>query len=113
MRVDFIIDGEAGGAATGATFVRKDPVTGEVASEAAAAGAADVDKVVEAAARAFPSWSDTGPSQRRALLIKAADLLETRTAEFSKPMTDEIGATGPWAGFNCFFAASCCAKPRR
>jgi len=106
MKVDFIIDGASVGAANGATYRRLDPVTGKVASEAAAASAADVDRVVEAAARAFPAWSETGPSQRRALLNKAADLLETRTAEFSQLMTEEIGSTGPWGGFNVFFAAT-------
>ena len=106
MKVDFIIDGASVGAANGATYMRHDTVTGKVASEAAAASEADVDKVVEAAARAFPSWSEPGPSLRRALLNKAADLLESRAAEFSQLMTDEIGATGPWGGFNCFFAAT-------
>src|SRR5271165_7207580 len=66
MRVDFIIDGEAVGAASGATFTRKDPVTGAVASEAAAASEADVARAVEAAHRAFPAWSETGPNERRA-----------------------------------------------
>ena len=106
MKVDFIIDGASVGAANGATYERRDPVTGKVVSEAAAASQADIDKVVEAAQRAFPAWSETGPSQRRALLNKAADLLESRTAEFSQLMTDEIGSTGPWGGFNCFFAAT-------
>jgi vanillin dehydrogenase len=106
MRVDFIIDGASVAAASGATFERHDPVTGVVASEAAAAGEADVAKVVEAAARAFSAWSQTSPSERRALLMKAADILETRTDHFAKAMTEEIGATGPWAGFNVHFAAS-------
>ena len=106
MKVDFIIDGASVGATSGATFSRHDPVTGKVASEAAAAGAADVAKVVEAASRAFATWSETGPGERRALLLKAADLLESRTADFSRLMTEEIGATGPWGGFNVFFAAS-------
>jgi vanillin dehydrogenase len=106
MKVDFIIDGVAASAASGATFKRHDPVTGKIASEAAAAGAADVAKVVEAASRAFAAWSETGPGERRALLLKAADLLESRVADFTKLMTEEIGATGPWAGFNVFFAAS-------
>lgn len=106
MRVDFIIDGAAVRAASGATFVRKDPVTGAVASEAAAASEADVAKVVEAAHRAFPAWAETGPGQRRALLLKAADLLEGRAADFAKAMTEEIGATDPWGGFNVQFAAS-------
>ena len=106
MKVDFIIDGAAASAASGATYARHDPVTGEVASEAAAAGEADAAKVVEAAARAFPAWSQTGPGERRALLLKAADLLEARAGEFTQPMIEEIGATAPWAGFNVHFAAS-------
>jgi vanillin dehydrogenase len=106
MKVDFIIDGAAAQAASGATYARRDPVTGAVASEAAAASEADAAKVVEAAARAFPAWSGTGPSERRALLLKGADLLEARAGEFTQPMIEEIGATAPWAGFNVHFAAS-------
>jgi acyl-CoA reductase-like NAD-dependent aldehyde dehydrogenase len=106
MRVDFIIDGAAVAAMSGATFTRRDPVTGSVATEAAAASEADVARAVEAAHRAFPAWAETGPGQRRALLLKAADLLESRTADFARAMTEEIGATGPWGGFNVHFAAS-------
>jgi len=106
MRVDFIIDGAAVTATSGATFTRRDPVTGAVATEAAAAGEADVARAVEAANRAFPAWSETGPGERRALLLKAADRLEGRAADFAKAMTEEIGATGPWGGFNVHFAAS-------
>ena len=106
MKVDFLIDGLSVGAASGAMFTRKDPVTGEVASEAAAAGLADVKKVIEAASRAFVSWSQTGPGERRALLLKAADLMESRAADFVKPMIEEIGATAPWAGFNVHLAAN-------
>jgi acyl-CoA reductase-like NAD-dependent aldehyde dehydrogenase len=39
-------------------------------------------------------------------LLKAADLLESRAADFVQPMLEEIGATAPWAGFNVHFAAS-------
>jgi acyl-CoA reductase-like NAD-dependent aldehyde dehydrogenase len=105
MKVDFIIDGVAAPAASGATYARRDPVTGAVASEAAAASEADAARVVEAAARAFPAWSQTGPSERRSLLLKAADLIEARAGEFTQPMIEEIGATAPWAGFNVHFAA--------
>src|SRR5262249_10690428 len=79
---------------------------GAVASEAAAASEADVAKVVDSAAQAFPAWSETGPGERRRLLLKAADLIEARADEFTKPMIEEIGATAPWAGFNVHFAAS-------
>ena len=105
MRVDFLIDGAAIGAASGGTFERRDPVTGSVASTAAAAGLADVERVVAAAATAFETWSETGPGERRKLLLKAADLLESRTPDFIKLMLEEIGATAPWAGFNCHLAA--------
>jgi len=105
MKVDFLIDGASVGAVSGAMFTRHDPVTGKIASQAAAAGAADVEKVVEAASRAFAGWSQTGPGERRALLLKAADLLESRVADFVGPMVEEIGATAPWAGFNVHLAA--------
>jgi acyl-CoA reductase-like NAD-dependent aldehyde dehydrogenase len=105
MRVDFLVDGAAVGAASGATFERRDPMTGNVASTSAAADLADVEKVVAAASAAFETWSETGPGERRRLLLKAADLLESRTPDFIKLMIEEIGATAPWAGFNCHLAA--------
>src|SRR5713226_9893782 len=105
MNIAFIVDGAAVEAEGGAVFDRKDPMTGKVATRAAAATVADVDKVVEAAAKAFESWSETGPSARRALLLKAADLMESRTADFVKLMLEETGATAPWAGFNVHLAA--------
>ncbi len=105
MRVDFLVDGAAVGAASGATFERRDPVTGNIASTTAAADLADVEKVVAAASAAFDAWSETAPSERRKLLLRAADLLESRTPDFIRLMLEEIGATAPWAGFNCFLAA--------
>jgi acyl-CoA reductase-like NAD-dependent aldehyde dehydrogenase len=53
MNVSFIVDGTAAPAEGGATFDRKDPMTGKVATQAAAATLADVEKVVAAAAKAF------------------------------------------------------------
>lgn len=105
MKIGFIIDGTAVDAASGATFDRRDPVTGAVATTAAAAGVADVNTVVAAAAKAFETWSETGPSERRALLLKAADLLESRVGDFTRLMLEETGATAPWAGFNVHLAA--------
>ena len=113
MKVDFIIDGAAAPAASGATYARRDPVTGAVASEAAAASEADVAKVVESAAQAFPAWSETGPSERRALLLKAADLIEARADEFTKPMIEEIGATGAVGGLQCALRRQHAARSRR
>lgn len=105
MNVALLINGAEVQARNGATFQRKDPVTGQVASTAAAATVEDVNAACEAAAAAFPGWAEIGPTDRRALLLKAADMLEARTPEFIKLVTEETGATGPWGGFNVYFAA--------
>jgi len=94
------------GAADGRTFDRIDPFTGEVATRAAAASVADAIAAAEAAAAAFPAWSALGPNARRALLLKAADLFDAKSAEFSALITAECGAIGPWGHFNSHFAAS-------
>jgi acyl-CoA reductase-like NAD-dependent aldehyde dehydrogenase len=105
MTVQFIINNADSAAASGATFDRIDPVTGKVASQAAAAKAGDVDGVVAAAAAAFPAWAAMGPGARRALLNKAADIMDAKSSEFVATMITETGSTGPWAGFNVMFAA--------
>jgi acyl-CoA reductase-like NAD-dependent aldehyde dehydrogenase len=106
MDTQLIISGTESQAADGAMFERIDPVTGEVATRAAAASLADVEKTVAAAAMAFKTWSQTGPGARRALLLKAADLMDSKTAEFTRLMLEEVGATAPWAGFNVHLAAN-------
>ncbi len=67
--------------------------------------AADVDAAVEAAAAAFPAWSEEGPGKRREILSKAADIMEAKTPKFIEVGVAETGATGPWIGFNVMFAA--------
>lgn len=88
-----------------AMFERRNPLDGSVATRAPAASAADAVLAVEAAAEAFKSWSQTGPSERRALLLKAADALEAKTPEFIAAMAAETGASAMWAGFNVHLAA--------
>ena len=60
---------------------------------------------MEAAADAFTTWSRTGPGERRALLLKAADALEAKTPKFIEAVPAETGATAMWAGFNVMLAA--------
>ena len=88
------------------TYDRYNPVTNEVAARAAAASVGDVQAAIEAAAKAFPAWSVLGPNERRAKLLRAADLLEERTGEAVARMMDETGTTTPWGEFNAHFAAS-------
>uniref|UniRef100_UPI0008FD7F83 aldehyde dehydrogenase n=1 Tax=Nioella nitratireducens TaxID=1287720 RepID=UPI0008FD7F83 len=105
MKVSMLIGGEKVEAEGGRTFERRDPVTGAVATIAPAASVQDALKAVEAAHAAFPTWASTGPAERRALLMKAADALEGMTGEIIETAIPEIGATGPWIGFNCMLAA--------
>jgi len=100
-----IIGGKFVPAISGKTFDRMDPFTGKVASRAPASDLDDVNSVVAAAAAAFPAWSKTGPGQRRALLLKAADILASKADEFARTMIEETGGTAPWAGFNTMLAA--------
>ncbi|MGO4832786.1 aldehyde dehydrogenase family protein, partial [Rhizobiaceae sp. 2RAB30] len=100
MDIQLLIDGAEQGASGGATYERHDPFTGKLATRAAAATTNDAVAAVAAAAAAFPAWSKTGPGERRALLLKAADVMASKAAEFTKLMLEETGATAPWAGFN-------------
>jgi acyl-CoA reductase-like NAD-dependent aldehyde dehydrogenase len=104
--IDLLIAGRNVPASGSATFNRLNPISGEVATRAAAASAADARAAADAAAAAFPAWSAIGPSERRARLNKAADLLESRAAQFASILTTETGATGGWGHFNVHLAAN-------
>jgi vanillin dehydrogenase len=103
--VQLLIGDHDVGAANAGTFERANPISGAVATRAAAATVDDARAAVAAAATAFPAWSALGPNERRKKLLRAADLLESRTPDFIAVMTDEIGATAGWAGFNVYLAA--------
>ena len=85
---------------TARTFTRRHPVTGDVMTTAAAASEADAVAAADAAAAAFVSWSQTGPSARRALISRAADLLRERTNDLVAAMMNETGASEAWSRFN-------------
>ncbi len=88
-----------------AQFTRLNPMTGEVASSAAAMQAADIPAIAARAQAGFAVWSKLGPNARRAVLMKAADALVAKKDEFVAAMMGEIGATAGWAMFNLMLAA--------
>ncbi len=104
--VKLLIGGKDVAATTGATFERRNPVSGQVVSRAAAAGIEDALAAVAAAHAAFHAWAALGPGPRRARLTKAADLLEARAGDFAAAVRDETGSTAGWGHFNVHFAAS-------
>ncbi len=105
IAVDLMIDNADVKATGNATFERLNPMTGEVAARAAASSADDAGRAADAAAAAFPAWSEMAPAARRALLNKAADLIEGAGGKFAPVMGAETGSTAMWAGFNCMLAA--------
>ena len=105
MQTQLVIDNLERDAQGGRTFQRRSPLTGEVITEGAAASVEDALDAVESASKAFASWATSGPSARRAVLLKAADIMERRTPEFIEAMMSEVGAAQLWAGFNAFLTA--------
>ncbi|MBB4254809.1 aldehyde dehydrogenase [Rhizobium sp. BK008] len=106
MNISLLINGADRAASTGRTYDRIDPFTEKLATRAAAADLDDVAAAVSAASAAFGAWSKTGPGQRRAILMKAADIMDSKVGEFTRLMIEETGATAPWAGFNVMLAAN-------
>lgn len=105
FEVPLLIGGESRPAADGRVFERRNPVTGEVVSRVAAATLEDADAAVAAAQAAFPAWAALAPNERRARLLRAAELLEDRAPEFLA-LVGETGAMANWYGFNVHLAAS-------
>ena len=104
--VKLLIGGVACPASNGATFERKSPVSGETVSVVAAATLADADAAVAAAAAAFPAWSAMAPSERRKLLLKAADVMDSHASDFIELGVAEAGSTPIWYGFNAMLAGN-------
>ncbi|MGC4029982.1 MAG: aldehyde dehydrogenase [Steroidobacteraceae bacterium] len=103
-QVDNLVGGKP--AVTARYYERRNPLTGEVATRAAASTASDARAAADAARAAAPAYAALGPNARRALLLKAASELEARAGEFIEAMMSEIGATQGWAGFNLMLGAS-------
>ncbi|MBC7464046.1 MAG: gamma-aminobutyraldehyde dehydrogenase [Actinobacteria bacterium] len=76
-----LINGKEVASTSGEISEIVDPSTGEVYAHAPKSDAADVDRAVTAASRAFAGWRDSTPSERQRALLKIADALETRAEE--------------------------------
>jgi len=93
------IGGEWVHGAEGRTVEDRDPFTGEVVATVPAGRREDARRAVEAAAAAFPAWSQAPPAERQLVFLKAADGLEARTEEIVDLLARETGAA---FGFGMF-----------
>jgi acyl-CoA reductase-like NAD-dependent aldehyde dehydrogenase len=97
------IGGEWIDANGGAMFDDLDPFTGDVVARVPAGTREDARRAVEAAAAAFPAWSQTPPAVRQRIFLKAADVLESRSDDVASWLTRETGCTFGFAMFQLQF----------
>jgi 5-carboxymethyl-2-hydroxymuconic-semialdehyde dehydrogenase len=87
------IGGKLVPSADGATFGVTEPVTNQVYAQAAAGGAEDVKRAVEAASEAFTAgpWPGLAARARARVLNKVADAIEARGTEIAAVETFDTG----------------------
>ena len=90
----FYIDGQWVDPSTDDTLEVINPATEESLGVIALGGTADVDAAVDAAVRAFDSWSRTSVEERLALLNKITELLGARSDDLATVISAEMGAPG-------------------
>ncbi len=88
----FYIDGAWVDPVTPNDFVVLNPATEEQIATISMGSAADVDRAVDAAIRAFPSFSKLSKDDRIALLESILKTYEGRVEEFAHTITAEMGA---------------------
>jgi aldehyde dehydrogenase (NAD+) len=101
------IGGEWTDAQDGATLATVHPATGDVLTEVAAAGAADVDAAVRAARSALveKGWRRMDAADRGAILWRMADLIEERSALLARLEVLDNGKPIREAGIDIRMAA--------
>ncbi len=109
MRSELYIDGQFAPAANGATFDVVNPATEEVTARVAAAAAADVDRAVRAARRAFDTegWPQTSGAERARYLRAIAAGIRARQAEIARLEVLDNGKPLPEADWDIADAAGC------
>ena len=88
----FYIDGQWTAPLSDAVVPFTNPATEEVIGHVAVGTSRDVDRAVAAAQKAFTAFSVTTPAERRALLLRILELMETRAEELAQAITAEMGS---------------------
>ena len=86
-----IIDGQFTDSVTGAEIDIECPSSKQVFATVPRGQAEDVEKAVEAAVRAFKSWSIIPPRERGRLLLRIADAIEEKTEALAQIIAKETG----------------------
>ena len=86
------IDGQWVASDDGRRWEVINPATEQPVTEITLGTAADVDKAVAAARRAFESYSQTSPAERAALLERIIEAYKARIPDLARAVSEEMGA---------------------
>ena len=93
MKLKNFIGGAWSESSAAATVPVHNPSTGEILAETPLSTAADVDRAVEAARKAYTAWSQVPAPRRAAVLFRYRELLETNFSALARLVTRENGKT--------------------
>jgi 1-pyrroline dehydrogenase len=85
------VGGEWVDAVEGETMEVLNPSTGEVIAEVPRGSGRDVERAVEAAAKALPDWLEKTPKDRMELLLELADVMEEHGEELARLESVNVG----------------------
>src|SRR5260370_36698897 len=88
----FYIDGKWVSPATARDFLVINPANEEPLATISLGSAADADRAVAAAKRAFESYSETTPDERLAYLQRIIEAYKSKLDDMSKTISQEMGA---------------------
>src|SRR5580693_10801175 len=95
----YFVDGEWRTAENNKLFDVCRPYDRGLYARVAAGGRPEATLAVDAAANAFPAWSQSTPAERARLFFKAAEIVKRRRAEIAEILAQETGSTISFATF--------------
>ncbi|KAK0205238.1 Aldehyde/histidinol dehydrogenase [Desarmillaria ectypa] len=101
------INGEFKASAQNAVFEVRNPCTGQASGRSASATSQDCRDAIDAAHKALPSWESTDISSRQAILLNAANILQSAWMQKCIEInTAETGATPDLGALNWVMGSS-------
>src|SRR5258705_5115727 len=80
-------------------FEVHEPYSGKLFARVAAGSRADARVAVDAASKAFAGWSQTTPSEKAGLVLKASEIVKRRRSEIAEVLARGTGSTISFATF--------------
>src|ERR1700736_2684466 len=93
-------------AADNQVFEVHEPYSGKLFARVATGSRADARAAVDAAAKAFPAWADSSPSERARLFLKASEIVRRRRTEIAEILARETGSTISFSTFQMDLVAA-------